>query len=144
MGTPTAGDCVAVEDLALRLLAAMRDKEDVVLKDLAVDRIPGWGDALPQFAFELRERLTHRTGKPFALFPADSLVVGDSAVVRCTGPEGLKGACLVLGFVRTPAGWRNWILRNSPADIPLQQHLDNFKAQLDKREPSPSALSKVR
>ena len=121
------GDNVLVEDLAIRLLAAIRDKEDAVLKDLATDRIKGWRDAFPQFAFELRERYTHLTGKPFGVFPDDSLVVGDFAVVRCTGPAELQGKCLVLGFVRTPDGWRNWTLRNSTKDVPLKRHLDDFK-----------------
>lgn len=120
-------DNVLVEDLALRLVAAIRDKEDAVLKDLATDRIPDWREALPQFAFELRERYTHLTGKPFGVFPEDSLVEGDFAVVRCTGPAELQGKCLVLGFVRTPDGWRNWNLRNSMKDVPLQRHLDDFK-----------------
>lgn len=120
-------DNVLVEDLAIRLLAAIRDKEDAVLKDLATDRILGWREALPQFAFELRERYTHLTGKPFGVFPEDSLVVGDFAVVRCTGPAELQGKCLVLGFVRTPDGWRNWTFRNSTKDVPLRRHLDDFK-----------------
>ncbi len=51
-----SADQIRVEDTALRLLAAMRDKEDKVLGELATDSVTkGWRNALPQFSFELRE-----------------------------------------------------------------------------------------
>jgi len=130
------GDNVAVEDLALRILAAIRDKEDNVLKDLAVDRIKGWRDALPQFAFELRERVQQGTGKPFALKVGESLVHGDYAAVKCTGPAELEGKYLVLFFARTEDGWRNCSLRNSPPATPLDKHLAGCIAEMRKLNPT--------
>lgn len=137
-GIPLAGkpqltsDNVMVEDVALRLLAAIRDKEDNVLKDLAVDRIKGWRDALPQFAFELRERVQQATGKPFALKVGESLVEGDYAAVKCTGPAELEGKYLVLFFTKTESGWRNCSLRNSPPTTPLDNHLARCIAEMQK------------
>lgn len=126
------GDNVVVEDLALRILAAIRDKEDNVLKDLAVDRIKGWREALPQFAFELRERVQQATGRPFALKVGESLVAGDYAAVKCTGPAELEGKYLVLFFAKTEDGWRNCSLRNSPPSTPLDQHLADCIAETRK------------
>lgn len=122
-GASDLTDRVVVEDLALRMLAAIRDQEDDVLKELSVDRIDGWRDALPHFAFELRERFQQMTGGPFAMQVDQSLTDDDLAVVKCVGPEELRGIYLVLFFVRTPDGWRNWNLRNSPAETALDQHL---------------------
>jgi signal peptidase I len=116
-------DQVIVEDLALQILVAIRERDDAVLKSLAVDRIKGWRDALPQFALELRERLRQKTGKPFDLRQAETLVSGDLAVVKCTGPTELQGSYLVLLFVKPADGWRNWSLRNSPALTPLGEYL---------------------
>lgn len=129
------GDNV-VEDVALRILAAIRDKEDNVLKELAVDRIKGWRDALPQFAFELRERVQQGTGKPFALKVGESLVDGDYAAVKCTGPAELEGKYLVLFFARTEVGWRNCSLRNSPPTTPLDKHLAGCIAEMQKLNPT--------
>lgn len=126
------GDNVVVEDLALRILAAIRDKEDNVLKDLAVDRIKGWRDALPQFAFELRERVQQGTGKPFALKVGESLVDGDYAAVKCTGSAELEGKYLVLFFAKAENGWRNCSLRNSPSGTPLSKHLADCVAEMQK------------
>jgi hypothetical protein len=130
------GDNVAVEDLALRILAAIRDKEDNVLKDLAVDHIKGWREALPQFAFELRERVQQGTGKPFALKVGESLVDGDYAAVKCTGPAELEGKYLVLFFARTEDGWRNCSLRNSPPTTSLDKHLAGCIAEMQKLNPT--------
>jgi predicted Ser/Thr protein kinase len=102
------GDQVAVEDLASRMVAAIRDKQDAALKAMAVDLISGWRDALPIFAQEMRERYRHMLGNErFDLRPAESLVVGDRAVVKCDGPNELRGTYLVLFFVKTTDGWRN-------------------------------------
>lgn len=128
---PTA-DNIAVEHVALRFLAAIRDKEDDVLKELSVDRIKGWRDALPHFAFELRERFLQFTGKAFALHAGESLVEGDYAAVKCTGPKELEGKYLVLFFVRTEQGWRNALIRNSPPDTSLKTHMASFVDEIQK------------
>jgi hypothetical protein len=59
----------------------------------------------------------------FDLRPGESLVEDDRAVVKCTGPKELGGTYLVLFFVKTADGWRNWSLRNSPPATPLAEHL---------------------
>ncbi len=125
-------DNVAVEHLALQLLAAIRDKEDNALKELAVDRVKGWREVLPQFAFELRERVQQLSGKPFALTVGESLVEGDYAAVKCDAPAEFEGKYLVLFFVKTEQGWRNCSLRNSPPGIPLSKHLANCMAEMQK------------
>ena len=78
-------DQVLVEDQAIALLAAIRDKDEAALQRLATDQLPAWHEALPQFALEIRERHLHKTGKPLRLWPAESLVEGEWAVVKCTG-----------------------------------------------------------
>lgn len=120
--TPTR-DQVIVEDLALAMLVAIRDKDDAKLQSLAVDKIDGWRDALPHFAMEGRERFRQHTGKEFTLYPGESLVEGNRAVVKCTGPDELDGMYLVLFFIKTDEGWRNWNMRNSPPRTPLSEHL---------------------
>lgn len=119
---PTA-DQVAVEDLALRMLAAIRDKEDDRVQSLAVDRIKGWRESLPHFAFEARERFQQMRGRPFNLLPIESLVEGDHAVVKCDDPKATNQIYLVLHFVKTDDGWRNWSLRNSPPHVALGEYL---------------------
>ncbi|MEI7834977.1 MAG: DUF4019 domain-containing protein [Planctomycetota bacterium] len=121
----STGDQVAVEDLALAMLAAVRDKDDDALKALATDRTKGWRDALPALALELRERFRQMTGKPFDMQVAQSFVSGDLAAVKCTGGKELNGAYLVLFFVKTEAGWKNFSLRNSPPSVSLETHLGN-------------------
>lgn len=117
-------DQVIVEHLALQMLAAIRDKDDATLKSLATDSVkPGWRDALPQFAAEMREHFVKMTDKSFAMHPAESLIEDDHAVVKCTGPETLGGTYLVLSFVKLDDSWQNWSLRNSPASTPLKEHL---------------------
>ena len=135
---PAAADRVIVEDLALLVLTAIRDEDDSLLRDLSVDRVDGWRDSMPHLALEIREKFAHTTGMPFRLHPSDSIVAGDRAVVRCIGPDELNGAYLVLGFVRTPDGWRNWSLHNSPPNMPLQRHFDNFSTRLDELEDTPT------
>jgi predicted Ser/Thr protein kinase len=114
---------VAVEDLALRMLAAIRDKEDDRVQSLAVDRIQGWRESLPHFAFEARERFQQMRGRPFNLLPTESLVEGDHAVVKCDDPKATNQIYLVLHFVKTDDGWRNWSLRNSPPHVALGEYL---------------------
>ncbi|MGD0016714.1 MAG: protein kinase [Verrucomicrobiia bacterium] len=127
----TTADQVAVEDLALQMLVAIREKDDDALRALATDRITGWTDALPQFAIELRERFRRLTDEPFDMREGESIIEGDLAAVKCTGPEKLGGIYLVLFFVKTGNGWRNYSLRNSPPDIPLAQHFANFKREIE-------------
>jgi hypothetical protein len=115
-------DQVIVEDLALEMLVAIRDKDNDALQKLAVDRPKAWREALPHFALEMRERIHQRTGKSFELKPVQSLVEGDRAVVKCTGDKRLQNY-LVLYFVKTSDGWRNWMLRNSPLSRPLSEFL---------------------
>lgn len=119
---------VAIEDLALRMIVAIRDKDDATLRSLAIDRTPGWRDALPTFALELRERYRQLTGKDdFDLRPTDSLVKGDYGVVRCTGPAMLEGRCVIFSFVKSPEGWKNCKLQISTDDMPLDDHLAGIK-----------------
>jgi serine/threonine protein kinase len=132
-------DQIIVEDLAIEMLAAIRDKDDAALKNLACDRIPGWRDALPQFAIELRERFRHLTGQPLDLWPAESMVLGDVAAVKCTGPKELEGKYLVLFFYRTAGGWKNCSLRNSLPGISLADHLKRGFKYLKIPYPQPPA-----
>jgi tRNA A-37 threonylcarbamoyl transferase component Bud32 len=119
-------DQVIVEDLALAMLVAIRDKDNVALKALATDRIKGWPKALPQFAMEMRERFKQMTGKDFTMYPTQSLVMGDVAAVKCERPKDIAGDIyLVLFFIKTDAGWKNFSLRNSPSSISLETHLRN-------------------
>ena len=117
-------DQIIVEDLALEILVAIREKDNAALKAMSVDRIKGWQDAWPHFSLELRERFTQMTDKPFTLYPASSIVSGDVAAVKCTNPKELKGGVyLALFFVKTDSGWKNFSIRNSPPSIPLETHL---------------------
>ena len=128
-------DQIIVEDLALQMLVAIREKDDNKLKSFATDRIKGWSEALPAFAVEMREHYRQLTGnEAFDLRAVESLVEGNLAAVKCTGPKELNGIYLVLFFVKTDDGWRNQSLRNSPPSTPLAQHLANFKKEVQKEE----------
>lgn len=126
---------ITVEDLALQMIVAIREKNDAKLKSLASDQVKGWPDALPVFAVELREHFRQFTGNEnFDLKAGESLVEGDLAAVRCTGPVELEGKCLVLFFVKTKEGWRNHSLRNSTVGNPLEKHLAELKVAIRKQE----------
>jgi serine/threonine protein kinase len=131
-GTPAQmTDKVLVEDLALHMIVAIREKDDAKLKSLASDRIKGWPDALPVFAVELRERFRQFTGnESFDLRAGESLVDRDLAAVRCTGPAELDDKCLVLFFVKTRDGWRNHSLRNAAVGTPLAKLLAELKVEV--------------
>jgi hypothetical protein len=113
-------DQIVVEHLAMRMLAAIRDKDDDALKALPTDRVKGWGDALPQFAFEMRERFQEMRGRPFAMQIAETAMQGGAALVKCTDPQQLNGIYLALFFVKTADGWKNGWLHNAPPSMPLQ------------------------
>ncbi|MBN8460882.1 MAG: protein kinase [Verrucomicrobia bacterium] len=120
----TANDRILIEDLALHLIVAIRDKDDAKLKSLASDRIKGWPEALPVFAVELREHMRQATGNDkFDLRAGESLVDGDFAAVRCTGPAELDDKCLVLFFVKSADGWRSFSLCNATTATPLARIL---------------------
>jgi hypothetical protein len=126
----TSREQIAIEDLALQMIVAIREKNNDMLQSLATDRIKGWSAALPQFATELREHYRQSTGnEAFDLRASESLVDGDLAAVRCTGPAELKGMCLVLFFVKTDDGWRNHSLRNSMENVPLAGQFADFKKE---------------
>jgi capsular polysaccharide biosynthesis protein len=126
---------ITVEDLALQMIVAIREKNDAKLKSLASDQVKGWPDALPVFAVELREHFRQFTGNEnFDLKTGESLVEGDLAAVRCTGPVELEGKCLVLFFVKTKEGWRNYSLRNSTVGNSLEKHLADLKVAIRKQE----------
>jgi hypothetical protein len=130
-------DKIIIEDLALHMIVAIREKDDAKLKSLAADRIKGWPDSLPVFAVELREHMRRITGDDkFDLRAGESLVDGGYGVVRCTGPAALEGKCLVLMFVRTNDGWKNQLLRNAMEDVPLPGLLAEFRTQLEKTNPA--------
>ncbi len=123
-----ANDKVMVEDLALQMIVAIREKDDAKLRNLASDRIKGWPESLPQFAVELRERYRQNTGnESFDMRAGESLVDGDFAAVRCTGPQELEGKCVVLFFVKTQDGWLNHSLRASMESVPLTDSLAALK-----------------
>jgi hypothetical protein len=128
-------DQIAVEDLALRMIVAIREKDNDTLKSLATDRIKGWRDALPVFAVELRERYRQNTGnEAFDLRAGESLVDGDLAVVRCTGPAALQGKCLVPFFVKTADGWRNHSLRSAMQDVSLANFMADCKKEIEREQ----------
>jgi tRNA A-37 threonylcarbamoyl transferase component Bud32 len=132
-------DQIAVEDLALQMIVAIREKDNDTLKALATDRIKGWRDALPVFATELREHYRQNMGnEAFDLRASESLVEGDLAAVRCTGPAELQGKCLVLFFVKTADGWRNYSLRASMDNVPLSEHMANLKKEIEKEDAAAS------
>jgi protein involved in polysaccharide export with SLBB domain len=136
---------VIVEDLALAMLVAIRDKDDDALNALTTDRIKGWPKALPQFAMEMRERFLQMTGEPFNMQVAQSVVEGDIAAVKCVGPKELNGTYLALFFVRTEAGWKNFSLRNSPPSVSLETQLRNaakaIGVELPASQPATSAAT---
>ncbi|MCB1132870.1 MAG: tetratricopeptide repeat protein, partial [Verrucomicrobiae bacterium] len=130
-------DRVIVEDLALHMIVAIRDKDDTTLRSLAIDRTAGWRDALPTFALDLRERYRQLTGKDdFDLRPADSLVKGDYGVVRCTGPAVFEGRCVIFSFVKAPEGWKNCKLQISTEDESLENHLAGIKVNMPPEPPA--------
>ena len=117
-------DQVIVEDLALHMLVAIREKDDSKLRALACDAVAGWRDALPNFAVEMRAQFRQLTGhEAFDLRAVEALVDGPLAVVKCTGPKELNGMYLVLFFVKTDDGWRNWSLRNAPPERRLNEFM---------------------
>ncbi len=135
---PNRSDHIAIEDLALRMIVAIREKDDATLKSLASDRVKGWRDALPLFAVELREHFRQFTGtESFDLRAGESLVEGDLGMVRCTGPAALQGKCLVLFFVKTGDGWLNHSLRNSTEATPLAKHMADFRKEIEKEKSAP-------
>jgi serine/threonine protein kinase len=125
-------DQILVEHAAMHVLAAVRDKDDAALKELATnERASGydWRDSLPQFAFELREKSHQRTGKPFDMHVSKSLLRGDEALVECGGPKELNGDYLALFFVKTGDGWGNCYLRIARASMPLEGFWKQFPAK---------------
>jgi hypothetical protein len=135
---------IAVEDLALQMLVAIREKDDNKLKSFATDRIKGWREALPAFAVEMREHYRQLTGnESFDLRAVKSLVAGNLAAVKCTGPKELNGIYLVLFFVKTDDGWRNHSLRNSPPSTSLAQHFANFKKEIQKEDAALADASQI-
>ncbi|MBN2162466.1 MAG: hypothetical protein JW713_05950, partial [Pontiellaceae bacterium] len=123
-------DRIAVEDLALNMIVAIREKDTESLQSMAVDRIDGWRNALPVFAEELRERFRNLTGeKEFHLQPGEVSIDGDLAAVRCTGPAILKGKCLILLFARTSQGWKNCQLKTATEEASIQDLINSLRQQ---------------
>ncbi len=118
-----SSDQVIVEDLALAMMVAIREKDDAALQAMSTDRIKGWKKSWPHFSMELRERFKQMTGKEIAMYPAESIVRGDVAAVKCTGPDKLNGIYLALFFVKTDAGWKNFTVRNAPPSMALESLL---------------------
>lgn len=130
-------DRVQIEDLALHMMVAIREKDDAKLKAFAADRIKGWPDALPQFAVEMREHYRQNTGNDrFDMKAGESLVEDDLGLVRCTGPAELKGKCLVLFFIRTGDGWRNHSLRAAMEDVPLADFMAGLRQNAPQEKPA--------
>ena len=125
---PVLPDEIVVDETALRLLVAIRGKDDAKMRELCIDRTKGWTDAMVgHFSMELRESFRQKTGEEFALYPGKSLVAGDLAVVKCRAAneaqKKLNGNILVLHFCRTEAGWKNWTVRKAPETRTLDEHL---------------------
>ena len=123
-----------VEDLALRFLVAIREKDEKTLRELCVDRIEGWTEALVgHFSMELREKFRQQTGEEFTMYPDPSAVRvdGDQAVVVCRAvrdvQKKLGGNVLVLHFCRTEPGWKVWTIRNVPESQPIEEHLEQAR-----------------
>lgn len=117
-------DQIIIEDLALHMIVAFREKDDQKLKALASDQFNDWRKSLPVFAVELRERYRLFVGDDkLDLRATESIVDGNLGVVRCTGPSELKGKCLILFFVKDASGWKSCLLRNSTEDVGLSKHL---------------------
>jgi RNA polymerase sigma-70 factor (ECF subfamily) len=51
---------------------------------------------------------------------AETEIQGDAALVKCDDPQKLDGMYLVLFFVKSADGWKNWYLHNAPPTKPLQ------------------------
>jgi len=120
-----------VRDTAQKFAAAMGERNDQQLRALSSDSLTkGWTDAVPHFADELRTAVTH-LGAGFDVFARieEVLVEGDLAAVK-TAHVPQKKAYLVLFFHKTPDGWRNCSLRNSPETKPLSEHLQKLAADM--------------
>jgi hypothetical protein len=130
-------DAAAVQQVAEGFLAAIHGRDDAVLQSLAYDSVPGWRKALPHFAEEIRQVLHARgvQGEPLTEI-SDRQVKGDWAAVKVPGPKEAGGIYLVLLFTRTPDGWRNGLLKNSAAQVPLKKHLDDYIDSLADRKPT--------
>jgi len=136
-------DLAAIHDLALRMLAAIADKDDAVLNEVSADALQGWRQALPQIASEVRESYQVQTGKPLTAardigFGGPGIHIGASGVVadlgwvQCCGPKELGESGLVLFFVKTKSGWRNFFLRGyGPADPPFATPADDWRVRFD-------------
>jgi hypothetical protein len=133
-----AADAAAVRQVAENFLAAIRGSDDAALQSLAYDSVPGWGKALPHFAGEIRHTLQARGVKGEALTEiADVRSKADWAAVKVPGPKEAGGMYLVLLFTRTGEGWRNGLLKNSAAHVPLEKHLDDYVTSLAGHKPAP-------
>ena len=122
---PLWPDLTLVEDQALRVLVAIREKDDDALQALASERVNNWREAVPVFASELRERYRHVAGNDqFSLFPTETRVQGNIAAVRCTGSSDLGGKCVVLAFAKSDDNrWENCLFRTLMDTVPLQDVL---------------------
>ncbi len=125
---------IMVEDLALRFLVAVREKDEKTLRELSVDRTEGWTEALVgHFAMELRERFRQLTGEEFTMYPHPSKVRvrNDLAVVTCHAfretQKKLNGNVLVLHFTRTEEGWKVWTARQAPESQLIEEHLEQAR-----------------
>ncbi|MCC6680750.1 MAG: M56 family metallopeptidase [Phycisphaeraceae bacterium] len=125
-------DRIIVEDLARELMVAIRDKDDAAFAKLATDQvIPGWIDALPHLALEIRESYREKNdGKPINVIEISDVVVADKgAAAKFPGPPGAKGTYAALFFVKTSDGWRNYLLRNAPPNVTLEEMLAKYPPQ---------------
>ncbi len=123
-------------DVATDFLTAMRDKDDEALKALATDAVTqGWKEALPQFAAELRHHLEVFSKSTDPLTKIEEVVVdGNLAAVKAAN---VKQGYLVLFFQRTSEGWRNCSLKNSPPNVPLAEHVKQYKAKFQEADAQP-------
>jgi hypothetical protein len=119
-----------VEDLAHRMIMAIREKDDAKLREFASKQIADWPDALPRYAAKLRELYRRFTGNnALDLRPGKALVEDELAVVRSDGPAELNGKCLAMYFVKTDEGWRCHSLRAITEEVPIPVLMEYLKNQ---------------
>jgi hypothetical protein len=121
-----------VRAVAGQFAAAIQERDNDQLQALSTDAVvKGWVDAVVHFGDELRVAL-NEFGVGFEpLGQIDEVLVeGDLAAVK-TAQLKEPPAYLALFFCRTPEGWRNCCLQNSPASKSLKQNLEEFKKRED-------------
>ena len=138
-----------IDDLALRFMVAIRDKDEGALRDLCVDRIEDWsGASVGGFAREMRERFRQMTGEEFVVYPTETRIEKDLAVVVCRPfqevQEKLNWRTLLLYFCRTDTGWRIWNVEKIREVRQIEEHLEQARKRAAKWKHAAPAVDKLR